>query len=164
MLNAVQERRSKMEEGGKHLIVTQIFVTNISSYINIDGLLSKEICQQLHEKQAEGKYRSSDLVSILDTLDEFGYKVIFQTATEKRLVWTLKLSPAPTAMKHLVVESSSYIGDALILGAVPPELRDVDTKQDAISVIDTLSKYGYKVVSQSQVDGGRMTWTLGKQL
>ena len=113
--------------------------------------------------EAEGKYRSSDLVSILDTLDEFGYKVIFQTATERRLVWTLKLSPAPTAMKHLVVESSSYIGDALILGAVPPELRDVDTKQDAISVIDTLSKYGYKVVSQSQVDG-RMSWTLGKQL
>ena len=32
-----------------------------------------------------------------------------------------------------------------------------------ISVIDTLSKYGYKVVSQSQVDG-RMSWTLGKQL
>ena len=85
-----------MEEGGKHLIVTQIFVNNISSYIHIDGLLSKEICQQLPEKQDEGKYSSSDRVSILDTLDEFGYKVVFQTATEKRLVWTLKLTPAPT--------------------------------------------------------------------
>ena len=78
--------------------------------------------------------------------------------------------PVISAMKHLVVESSSYTGNALLWGAVPPELRDVykeagctETKHDALTVIDTLSKFGFRVVSQSQRDGW-MSWTLGKQM
>ena len=79
-------------------------------------------------------------------------------------------SPVISAMKHLVVESSSYTSDALLWGAVPPELRDMykkagctETKHDALTVIDTLSSFGFRVVSQSQRDG-RMSWTLGKQV
>ena len=79
-------------------------------------------------------------------------------------------SPVISAMKHLVVESSSYTGDALLWGAVPPELRDMykkagctETKHDAITVIDTLSRFGFRVVSQAQRDGW-MSWTLGKQV
>ena len=38
-----------------------------------------------------------------------------------------------------------------------------ETKHDALTVIDTLSRFGFRVVSQSQRDGW-MSWTLGKQV
>ena len=74
-------------------------------------------------------------------------------------------------MKHLVVVSSSDTSRAALWGTVPPELRDVykkagckETKHDAITVMDLLSKHGFRVLSQSQRPDGLMSWTLGKQM
>ena len=39
-----------------------------------------------------------------------------------------------------------------------------ETKHDAITVMDLLSKDGFRVLSQSQRPDGWMSWTLGKQM
>ena len=109
---------------------------------------------------------------ILNILDKFGYKVVCSSEGMSN-VWTLQRTPSSvtSAMKHLVVVSSSDTSRALLWGTVPPELRDVykkagckETKHDAITVMDLLSKYGFRVLSQSQRPDGLMSWTLGKQM
>ena len=173
--------------------VKYIIVTSNTGYggVQIEGNLSQEMKDQLPKYDTSGDYSGygTDATVVLEILSKFGYKMVSQgggggdRGTER--VWTLQQTPTPSpkmnmemvdkspvisAMKHLVVESSSYTGDALLWGAVPPELRDMykeagctETKHDAITVIDTLSKYGFRVVSQAQRDGW-MSWTLGKQV
>ena len=172
--------------------VKYIIVTSNTSYgkVQIQGTLTQEMKDHLPKYDTNGSGEGgygADATAVLEILSKFGYMLVsqggctFYDGTELVWMWTLQQTPTPSpkmvdkspvisAMKHLVVESSSYTSNALLWGAVPPELRDMykeagctETKHDAITVIDTLSRFGFRVVSQSQRDGW-MSWTLGKQV
>ena len=138
--------------------------------------LSQEIRDHLpkYQERFNGSHcgYGTDPHYILNILDKFGYKVVCSSEGMSN-VWTLQRTPSSvtSAMKHLVVVSSSDTSRALLWGTVPPELRDVykkagykETKHDAITVMDLLSKHGFRVLSQSQRPDGLMSWTLGKQM
>ena len=150
----------------------------VPSPVTIEGSLSQEIKDQLPEYEmrfidskgfCHSGFYGTDPHYVLDILYKFGYKLVSAGPGP----WTLQRTPSSvtSAMKHLVVESPSYTSRAVLWGTVPPELRDVykkagckETKHDAITVMDLLSKHGFRVLSQSQRQDGLMSWTLGKQM